>query len=210
MTKMRSLSLSDWYSLFQFVSIILLFLTFAVGAAAIITGLRVNKRSSLEIERLKLDSDKLRLEIAQAKERTAEANLALAKIKTPRALPPEAVERMKSELTFFKGIKFDLHTSSDGDSLALMNSIDSALRECGWSLIPAFGIILLGGKAGVIARVGLGLEILEEDSAALQPPASTLGAILNKYGLPTTINVVRASHLNRGAIHVMVGSKPLN
>jgi hypothetical protein len=65
------MTLSDWYSFFQFGSIVTLFLAFAFGAGAILVGLRINKASGRQI---------LALET-----RLAEANITVERIKADAA-----------------------------------------------------------------------------------------------------------------------------
>jgi hypothetical protein len=72
------MTLNDWYSFFQVGSLIMLFLTFAFGAGAILTGLKVNKGATRQI--LKLEA-----RIAESTEETERIKAAAAKDKDESA-----------------------------------------------------------------------------------------------------------------------------
>jgi hypothetical protein len=166
--------------------------------------------ASAKAESFRLDIAQSNERAANAEERAAEATLALAKLKAPRVLPPVALERMKRDLTAFKGTPFDLYVSTDSEAVALMNAVERALSDCGWAPRKAAGNILVGDRAGIITSSGFGVEVLQEDWETLRAPATTLVDILNQSGLIMTISVATRTTENSGLIHVLVGSKPLN
>jgi hypothetical protein len=166
--------------------------------------------ASAKAESFRLDIAQSNERAAKAEARAAEAALALARLKAPRVLSSGALERMKRELTAFKGTPFDLYVSTDSESVALMNAMERALIDCGWEPAKAAGSILFAEKAAVIAASGFGVEVLEEDWEKFRLPATVLVGILNQSGLVMTINVSKRTTQNRGLIHILVGSKSLN
>jgi hypothetical protein len=94
-TRIRSMTLSDWYSLFQVSSVVLLFLTFAVGTGAVLTGIWLNKEQGrklllfeeqLTAAKTDLAKQQERAALAEARVNEAVANIEGARAETAKAL----------------------------------------------------------------------------------------------------------------------------
>jgi hypothetical protein len=79
-TRIRSMTLSDWYSLFQVLSVVLLFLTFAVGTGAVLTGIRLNKEQGRKLLLFEEQLTTAKTDLAKQQERAALAEAAQEKI----------------------------------------------------------------------------------------------------------------------------------
>lgn len=158
-------------------------------------------------------SAQAKAQVAVATAEAAKANLELAKLKTARTLSAEQQKRISSKIEAFPDTPFDLWVSTDSDSTALMSLIDEAIRGGKWQFKPA-GIIQFAGKAGIIADSGVSIHFAEEHQDVFEKPALTLANALKEEGIQVKA-VFRDSadankDKNREAIHVMIGSKPLN
>lgn len=169
--------------------------------------------ASAKAESFRLNIAKAEESAAQAKAEAAQANLELAKLRTPRNLTPEQQERITAAIRPFPGTPYDLWVSTDSDSSALMNEIDSVLRAAKWEFHAA-GIIQFGGKAGIISESGVSVHFPVELAAKLEQPALALAKALNAEGIPQKTVYADPKDLDksfdRTRIHIWIGSKPLN
>ena len=96
------MTVSDWYSFFQVCSAVTLFLAFAFGTGAVLTGLRVNKASAAQVLTLESDAAKAKRESdekiaelrAQAEVLRADAEKSRAEIASAQAAVAKASEGM--------------------------------------------------------------------------------------------------------------------
>jgi len=167
----------------------------------------------LDIAKANESAEQARAQVAGATAEAAKANLELAKLKTPRSLTKEQQERVSSKLLRFFDITYCLWVSTDADSTNLMNSIDDAVRAAKWTPKPA-GDIQFAGKAGVIAQSGITIRFADESRERLERPALALADALKAEGIPVTAVFSDPANVNadkdRTAIHIMIGSKPLD
>lgn len=69
---------------------------------------------------------------ALAEQRAAEANLELAKLKTPRFLTIDALQHISEQMKPFASVPFTMGVFNDPEAIDLMIQIDSALVTDGW------------------------------------------------------------------------------
>ena len=150
---------------------------------------------------------------AKATAEAAKATLELAKFKTPRNLTKEQQERIAAKVGKFPDTPFDLWVSTDSDSPTLMRQIKNSLDLGKWKYKVA-GTVQYDSMAGLIADSGVSIRIADEHKDVLEKPALELANALITEGIP--IKIVWSTILpvdndkDRTAIHVMVGSKPLD
>jgi hypothetical protein len=115
----------------------------------------------------------------------------------------------------FPGVEYDLATiSGDPEPGKLLDQIDAALSEGGWSCVnysAGSPIKLNRGNrpmAGIISVTGIYVSINEEASGLLAGPAGAVAAALQAEGLPVTLRAIpNAKYKNVNAVHLAVGKK---
>ena len=142
MMRLFSMTLAEWNVAFQFTSAILLGLTFAVGAGAIITGYVLNKRQTVLIAETGRDA-------ALAKESTARLSLRIEEESKERVKAELELERLKKQVgprrldreAFLKALAGQpkapvqiLYLRDDADSLEFAQEIENQLRRAGWTV----------------------------------------------------------------------------
>lgn len=167
----------------------------------------------LDIAKANESASRAQAQVAEATAEAAKANLELAKLKMPRVLSAEQQARVTANIAGFAGTPYDLWISTDSDSAALMQQIDAALTAAKWEFHPA-GIVQFAGKAGIIADSGIAIHFADERSNTLQQPAIALANALKVEGIEVKA-VYRdgpeaEKDKDKGRIHVMIGSKPLD
>ena len=103
--------------------------------------------------------------------------------------------------------------STDSDSTALMDIIDTILRSANWEFNVTGNPIMFEEKAGIIAASGISLHVPEEHKTDWGPAIVVLRDALVAEGIPTLTETDTAEAeqgKKRDRIHVMIGSKPLN
>jgi hypothetical protein len=219
--RMLGLPLDSWNN------ITLSFLGVAAFAAAIvgISTYAVVQLQKLEakdasdaLEQYKIDAGK---EVATAKEsaasaleraagaeqRAAEANLELARLKSPRTLSPEQQTRLVDKLKAFSGQKYSFNVFPDPEPINLLRLIDNVLKNAGWMRIDSqVGDIVIEG-AGSAHDTGLQIGIKRTSSAALQQLAAFLAQSLTSEELPASPAYIAELKFD-DAININVGKKP--
>jgi hypothetical protein len=148
-------------------------------------------------------------EAAAADARAVEAKLQLEELKTPRTPGKDAYAKVLAKLKRFKGTPYDLFSSGEQESIALMELIDSLLHEAGWTFTaPEPNSMIFDGKAALISHSGVGIEIPEEQNVKFNPPAIALSTALEKEKIDSGARALRDDS-RRKVLHVMVGSKVL-
>jgi hypothetical protein len=103
----------------------------------------------------------LRREVANANARAAEAELALAKFRTPRAnlLTPEVKSSIVEKLKPFARTKFDVgHDQIDREVWDFLWNFEPLLTEAGWVHVNWVGGAMFKKKAGQ-ATTGMGSQM---------------------------------------------------
>ena len=166
----------------------------------------------LDIAKADEASARAQAQVAGATAEAAKASLELAKLKTPRTLSPEQQRRVSTKIEPFPNTPFDMWVSTDSDSTTLMGLMDEAIRAGKWQFKPA-GIIQFANKAGLISGSGVSIHFAEEQRSVLEQPALTLGNALIAEGIPVVVfrdTGDANKDKDKTAIHVMIGSKPMN
>jgi hypothetical protein len=172
----------------------------AAAVAAIAVGVTTagsifsHKREAAAAERA-LDEYKLETgkKIAEAEARTAEAQLALEKLKAPRNLSADNLRSIRSKLEHFDPVNFGIGVLNGGiePGSNIVDELGSLLMQSlKWKLVPVTGRPNSRGQpvqnTGVIAIIGIsGIKIsLDVEMAAeLGPIASALAEALNEVGI---------------------------
>lgn len=161
--------------------------------------------------------DARQLHIAQLEQETAEAKLALTKLRTDRVtlLTPEARAVILSKLTPFLGTKFDTGASaSSGEQADFLWELRPLLQTAGWELVPWVGPgppLSFGDSGlpvmGAVAAQDVEIHVHPESREKLGPPAAALVAALNEIGVAAIDRGFNAHSQNVDAIHILVGDK---
>jgi len=140
-----------------------------------------SKEAALANERagkLELDAVTQRQLTAQANARAAEAQLALERFRTPRALTPEQRKTFVEEMSRFKGQRVFVGTFSNAfEVVAFGKQLFDALKEAGVKVEANPGLVtrVIGAAKGVVSRYTTG----NDRSKAF---AVALSEALNKKG----------------------------
>jgi hypothetical protein len=147
-------------------------------------------------------------EIATLRAETAEANLQLERLKTPRSLSPEQQQRMVMKLKPLRGQKFSLAYSGEPEQFDLLASIKSVLLASNWvEMPPRFSAITLGPDASMAFGIGVIVQIAPTADPVVRNTADKLATALNDEGIAS-----KAEEDSRvgdpASLNVLVGSKP--
>jgi hypothetical protein len=229
------MSLEGWKSFFEIGGVILLLLTFAFGAGALIVNNRLNAIQAKELGdfRIKFEEEQqktalaqkevaeakkaagdadskaegFRLDIAKANERAAEATLALAKLKQPRVLTREQQERIFSKIKQFSGQSFAAYTFQDQESIDFANAVGRILLGANWVVQTPDSDIAIG-KLGTTIFTGVQVEFAPSRANDFRSIAETLASALTEEGIPCKAMAVPFREKSANAIHIVVGKKP--
>jgi hypothetical protein len=151
--------------------------------------------------------------LAEARERANEAELELAKIKTPRILTTEAQRRVAAKLQRFAGQEFagQVAPGSD-DARPLWETLDKALTAAGWVRVPPIGLAVGDPPAGVPLLPNSGVTVFVAASRANEfaPIAQLLAAALMSEGIIAGVSASAGPQMEqRPAVMVVeIGRKP--
>jgi len=151
--------------------------------------------------------------LAEARERADEAELELAKIKTPRMLTPEAQRRVAAKLRQFAGQEFagQVAPGSD-DARPLWETLDKALTAAGWVRVPPIGLAVGDPPAGVplVPNSGVTAFVAASRANEFAPIAQLLAAALMAEGIIAGVSASAGPQMEqRPAVMVVeIGRKP--
>jgi hypothetical protein len=151
--------------------------------------------------------------LAEARERADEAELELAKIKTPRMLTPEAQRRVAAKVKQFAGQEFagQVAPGSD-DARPLWETLDKALTAAGWVRVPPIGLAVGDPPAGVplVPNSGVTAFVAASRANEFAPIAQLLAAALMAEGIIAGVSASAGPQMEqRPAVMVVeVGRKP--
>lgn len=179
------------------------------------------KRAEADFERAKADIAGADARAAEANARAAvaekgaaDANLELARLKTPRSLKGDQQDKIIRKLKPFTGTQFDTAlVTGDPEPSVFLVVVERILQQAGWSQIDWKGGDILftrEGKpvAGMTSANNVIVAIFPEQIAKLEPAALTLVAALNAEGIPAQLqNATGIVNTNRDAIHILMGRK---
>jgi hypothetical protein len=151
--------------------------------------------------------------LAEARERADEAELELAKIKTPRMLSTEAQRRVAAKLRRFAGQEFtgQVAPGSD-DARPLWETLAKTLAAADWVRVPPSGLSVGDPAAGVPLVPNSGVTVFVAASRANEfaPIAQTLAAALMVEGIIAGVSASAGPQMEqRPAVMVVeIGRKP--
>jgi hypothetical protein len=150
---------------------------------------------------------------ARAIERATKAELDLAKLKAVRTLDAEQQQRMITKLAQFPGTPFVLSVNPDAESIDFMGIVAATLMAAKWVWEPAPKNVDRVGhlQAALWYRSGIAVTIRSANQTKLMLAADGLASALEAEGFKVETGLVPAMVAgNPNAVHVIVGSKPLN
>jgi hypothetical protein len=146
---------------------------------------------------------------------TAKITLELIRIKTPRSLSPEQIEKFVSTLKPFAGVQFDCAVNpGDAESANFLSIMEVVLIDAGWKQVDWDGGDIVATRPGkptwgyfTLQTVGLGYDQGHETD--LGPAAKALGSLLAEAGFGGTTRATSDLFINKQktAIHLVVGRK---
>jgi hypothetical protein len=151
-------------------------------------------------------------ETAKANAEAAQANLELAKLKAPRALSQEQIEKISEEIKAFAGTNFDTASTQDGEAIGFLTQMESVLVSAGWVQADWVGGALLHDRpgkrnAGIVGATGVIVQIDASKSLSFSAAAIALVSALRAIGIEAAMAVAAVPNSTTDAIHVVIGKK---
>src|SRR6516165_3454262 len=142
-----------------------------------------------------------------------EAELELAKLKTPRTLTPEAQRRVAAALQKFAGQEFEGQVvPGSEDARPLWEELDQALRAANWVRVAPSGLAVGDPPAGIPLSPNSGVTVFVTASRAneLAPTAHALAAALMAEGLIAGVTASAGPRMEQrpNVIVIEIGRKP--
>jgi hypothetical protein len=229
------LSLEGWNNLlFAFLVAVGIFGVFSAGATYIAFQLQKQEAinaaktlaqyqvaASLKIaevqaagETAKADAARANEAAGKANERAAEAELALAKIRTPRTISPQYSATMIAKLKQFAGTPYALYLFDDPEAASLLSQIEWILEAAGWNGRSGPGDMVKSrpnkSDIALTTMAGLFVQIDRDHQSILLPAGSALAGTLRNAGLIVRLEVGNLrSPIDKTAIRIVVGQKPM-
>lgn len=198
--------------MFDVGAVVLLFLTFAFGAGALITGRVIDRRKEAQIKQFDKDLTDAKIELGKQEERAAnaeraasalrkdaeEAKLATEKLKQVvawRVIEPKAAVELEKILSTKPGSVNLRYTDGDPEALFLAIQISQILGKAKWQIAPGsekfanaieFGIALpdsTGADAQTLRKAFLGAKL--SFTTAPLPPQGISFNVATIPGAPT-------------------------
>jgi hypothetical protein len=156
------------------------------------------------------------LQIAQANERTARAELELAKLKAPRVLTEEQQRELVAALKPFPNTAISIEFEyADGEAKALAMQLWGVLTKAGWKVgfgsptagMPEYAANTLGivvNRFGELKRGGIPIVQRFADAGAVLSKTLDKMGLLSKYP-----GIVTVSDKPDESVYMVVGRKPL-
>ncbi len=157
----------------------------------------------------------LRKKTADALERAANAELALAKFRAPRTLSSEQQAKITGEMKQFSGTPFVFGVFQEPEALALLTQVDDILIAAGWveQEWKSGGDVVYAhqGRPNIGNTFVTGVYVQADNSYAADfgPIVAKLALLLSDAGIDAKPEVGRmAPNTNNDAIKILVGQKP--
>jgi hypothetical protein len=187
--KTSSMTVEGLKAIFDWVALILGFLTIVAGVGILITGNILNKQQAVQLRAFDKNLADTKNELEKQKERTVEAELALETFRAQQSNPRMIIlsdrdgdhaerSRLASEVKKFSGTRVFIQALPDFEPRALASAIAVELaNEYGWqvemidpekSLIPS---TLLAPGVKVITLEESGMELGDPGTAKVRMPA---------------------------------------
>jgi len=151
--------------------------------------------------------------LAEARERADEAEVELARLKTPCTLAPDAQRRLTAQLRQFAGQEFtgQVAPGSD-DARGLWEALDPALAAAGWVRVAPYGFAIGNPPAGVPLAPNSGVTVFVAASRAneLAPIAQALAGALMAEGIIAGVSASAGPQMEGrpNVIVIEIGRKP--
>jgi hypothetical protein len=151
--------------------------------------------------------------LAEARERANDAELELARLKTPRTLAPDAQRRLAAQLRQFAGQEFagQVAPGSD-DARGLWETLDPALAAAEWVRVAPYGFAIGNPPAGVPLAPNSGVTVFVAASRAnaLAPIAHALAGALTAEGIIAGVSASAGPQMEGrpNVIVIEIGRKP--
>lgn len=151
--------------------------------------------------------------LSEARERAREAELELAKLKTPRTLTPEAQRRVAAALQKFAGQEFEGQVAPGSeDARPLWEELDKALRAANWVRVAPSDLAVGDPPAGIPLSPNSGVTVFVAASRAneLAPIAHAVAAALTSEGLIAGVTASAGPRMEQrpNVIVIEIGRKP--
>jgi hypothetical protein len=149
----------------------------------------------------------------QLRKDTAEAQLALAKFRTPRRFDESQVARIKSTVMEFSGTPFDIMVNLESEPQNFAAQIGALLESAGWvwkdrNNTPGLAINIGKHQAGMLnGGVPLGIEIDVSKDKDWKGAVLALGNALTAEGIQPVMNEAADNSASPDAVHLYFGSK---
>jgi hypothetical protein len=151
--------------------------------------------------------------LAEARERADDAELELARLKTPRTLAPDAQRRLAAQLRQFAGQEFtgQVAPGSD-DARGLWEALEPALAAAQWVRVAPYGFAIGNPPAGVPLAPNSGVTVFVAASRAneLAPIAQALARALMAEGIIAGVSASAGPQMEGrpNVIVIEIGRKP--
>jgi len=151
--------------------------------------------------------------LSEARERANEAELELARLKTPRMLTPEQQRRVAAKLEKFAGQEFEGQVAPGSeDARPLLEALDKALSAAQWVRVPPSGLAVGDPPAGVPLAPNSGVTVFVAASRANEfaPIAQSLAAALMAEGIIAGVSASAGPRMEQrpNVIVIEIGRKP--
>ena len=171
--------------------------------------------SDERIADLTKETELLQVQLESEKARTAEANLALQKLKSPRTLGPDRQSVIIDSVSQFRGQRYRAAISQGADDgLAFWESLYDTLTKAAWIYVPVptSGFSIGRPPAGIPLTAMPGIEIRVDPNKLneLGPAASALGNALHADGTVVVVDQASQSNPNeaeRDILTVVIGAR---
>jgi hypothetical protein len=166
-----------------------------------------------ETKRSIAESDIAKQGAAEANARAAEAQLALAKFRTPRLLDESQGARFKAAAAPFSGTPFDVSVNLESEPQGFAAQLCGLLESAGWvwkekNNTPGLSFNVGKHQAGLLTRgPQLALEIDVSKIEDWGPAMRAIGNALLAEGIQIVMNGANDNSASPDAVHLYVGSK---
>lgn len=164
-------------------------------------------------ERAKTEAETAREGAAKANARAAEADLALAKFRTPRTLTIEQQAVIGEKLRAFAGTRFDAAViRSDPETYQLLGMIEAPLATAGWTQVSWVGVEVLKRAdkpdVGEWAATNVIIAVPHDLLPQLWGAAASLAATLTEADIPAQAQDAQGMDVkNNDVLHLLIGRK---
>jgi hypothetical protein len=151
--------------------------------------------------------------LSEARERADEAELELARLKTPRMLTPEQQRRVAARLQRFAGQEFEGQVAPGAeDARPLWEALDKALSAAQWVRVPPSGLAVGDPPAAVAIAPTSGVTVFVAASRSneVAARAQALAAALMAEGLIAGLSASAGPRMEQrpNVIVIEIGRKP--